>query len=99
MIPGEVVRIKFQEVFSPKSKPKPDKSLKSILQRVAQWRKIYLESGKKVTLEEAAVSVGVSRNTLDDYYFQIKLAEKYGYDFEKELEKPFQNLRKFVREN
>jgi hypothetical protein len=43
--------------------------------------------------------IGTSRNTLDDYYFQIKLAEKYGFNFQAELDKPFQNLRKFVKEN
>lgn len=41
--------------------------------------------------------IGISRNTLDDYYFQIKLAEKYGFNFQEQLEEPFQNLRKFVR--
>jgi hypothetical protein len=50
-------------------------------------------------LEEASNIIGISRNTLDDYYFQIKLAEKYGFNFQPELDKPFQNLRKFVKEN
>lgn len=70
-----------------------------MLQKVAQWRKIHLDSGKKVTLEEAASIIGISRNTLDDYYFQIKLAEKYGFDFQGQLDEPFQNLRKFVKSN
>lgn len=82
-----------------KIKPKTDKTIKFILQKVAQWRKIHMENQKKITLEEAANMVGVSRNTLDDYYFQIKLAEKYGFNFEKELDQPFMTLRKFVKEN
>jgi hypothetical protein len=43
--------------------------------------------------------LGISRSTLDDYYFHIKLAEKYGFNFQNELDKPFINLRKFVKEN
>ena len=34
-----------------------------------------------MTLEEAANIIGVPKSTLDDYYVQIKLAEKYGFDF------------------
>ena len=66
---------------------------------MAQWRKIHLDSGKKVTLEEAAGVVGIARNTLDDYYCLIKVAQKYGFDFQGQLEEPFGNLRKFVKAN
>jgi hypothetical protein len=57
-----------------KETTKIDKTVKFVLQKVAQWRKIHLDSKKKVTLEESASMVGILRNTLDDYYFQIKLA-------------------------
>lgn len=41
--------------------------------------------------------IGISRNTLDDYYFQIKLAEKYGFNFHEQLDEPFKAVRKFVK--
>lgn len=75
-----------------------NKNLKTILEKVAQWRKIHIESKKKITLEEAAKIIGISRNTLDDYYFVIKTAEKYGFNFQDNFDHPFQNLRKFVKE-
>lgn len=57
-----------------KPKIKTDKNIKFVLQKVAKWRKIHMDSQKKITLEESANMIGISRNTLDDYYFQIKLA-------------------------
>lgn len=63
-------------------KGKTDKTVKMVLQKVAQWRKIHMDSQKKVTLEEAANIMGIARNTLDDYYFQIRIAEKHGYNFQ-----------------
>lgn len=48
---------------------------------VAQWRKNYLSKQKKITLEEAAIEIGIPKNTLDDYYYFLKTAEKYGFDF------------------
>ena len=41
-----------------------------------------MDRQKKVTLEEAANIMGIARNTLDDYYFQIRIAEKHGYNFQ-----------------
>ena len=55
------------------------------------------EEGKKITLEQAAVVIGVPKSTLDDYFIHIKLAEKYGFDFEGNFQRPFQVVRKFVK--
>ena len=43
--------------------------------------------------------VGLCKNTLEDYFIQIKLAEKYKYNFEKNFSEPFKSLRKFVKQN
>lgn len=56
-----------------------------------------MDSQKKITLEQSANMIGISRNTLDDYYFQIKLAEKYGFNFHEQLDEPFKAVRKFVK--
>jgi hypothetical protein len=50
-VQGEILNIRFEEVVEEKAKAKADKTLKAILQKVAQWRKIHIESKKKVTLE------------------------------------------------
>lgn len=52
---------------------KGEKTVKEILQKVAEWRKIHNESNKKITLEQAASMVGLCKNTLEDYFIQIKL--------------------------
>ena len=40
-----------------------------------------MESQKKITLEQSASILGLCKNTLEDYFIQIKLAEKYKYSF------------------
>jgi hypothetical protein len=41
---------------------------------------------KKVSLQEAAKAVGVSKKSLDDYYYQLRLGEFYKFDFLNNLE-------------
>lgn len=78
---------------------KNDRTVKDILQIVAKWRNLQKANGKKATLEESASSLGIPRSTLDDYYVQIRLGEKYGFDFEAHFQHPFGVVRKFVKEN
>jgi hypothetical protein len=44
---------------------------------VKQWRNIHINSGgngmKKINLQEAAKAIGVSKKSLDDYYYQLRL--------------------------
>ena len=42
--------------------------------------------------------IEIPKRTLDDYYLQVRLAEKYGFDFEKNPHEGMGKLRKFVRE-
>lgn len=63
-----------------KKKRVNDRSIKEVLKKVAAWRKIHETQG--VTLEEAAKECGMAKKTLDDYYYQIRQAEIYGFDFE-----------------
>ena len=49
-----------------------------------QWREIHntIDRHKnKVSLQEAAKIVGISKKSLDDYFCQLRLAEEYGFDF------------------
>ena len=51
----------------------------------------------KVTLEEAAKIVGIPKNTLDDYFWQVKLASEYGFDFKNNLDETIGVMRRFVK--
>ena len=38
-------------------------------------------NGIKLNLQEAAEVLGISKKSLDDYYYQLRLGEKYDFDF------------------
>lgn len=45
-----------------------------------------IKSGlKKMSLADAAKSIGVSKKSLDDYYYQLRLGEFYCFDFANNL--------------
>lgn len=48
-----------------------------------------------ISLVESARMVGVSKKSLDDYYYQLRTAEKYGFDFMSYLNKKIGFLRNF----
>jgi len=48
-------------------------------------------------LDQAAQKVGISKKTLDDYLLQIRCGKKYGFDFNKHLEKRIGILRTYVK--
>jgi hypothetical protein len=52
---------------------------------------------KRLSLEDAATQVGVSKKSLDDYLSQIRLGRQYGYDFNKNKSQKVGELRTFVR--
>ena len=41
--------------------------------------------------------VGIPKNTLDDYFWQVKLASEYGFDFKNNLDETIGVLRRFVK--
>ena len=50
------------------------------------------------TLESAANKVGLAKKTLDDYYYQLRQAEYYGFDFQNHRDDKIGVLRKFVKQ-
>jgi hypothetical protein len=40
----------------------------------------------KINLQEAAKTIGIAKKSLDDYYSQLRLGEKYGFDFIKNID-------------
>lgn len=55
-------------------------------------------NGRKVNLQEAAEMIGISKKSLDDYYYQLRLGEKYDFDFKMYLNEKVGVLRTFIKE-
>ena len=69
-----------QNIFiNQKSKRSKERKIGYIIEKVFLWRKLYNgfidEKGNliKLTLEEAADKVGISKKSLDDYLIQLRL--------------------------
>ena len=55
------------------------------------------KSKEKINLQDAAKILGITKKSLDDYYSQLRLAEKYGFDFYGNIDKKIGVLRLFVK--
>ena len=70
-----------------KSKRAKERTIGEIIKKVFLWKKIYQgiidEKGnkKKITLQQAAEEVNLSKKSLDEYLNQILLGQKYGFNF------------------
>jgi hypothetical protein len=53
---------------------------------------------KKWSLEEAAIEVGITKKSLDDYLLQLRFGRKFGYDFEANKLSKVGELRQFVKQ-
>lgn len=69
---------------APKTK---ERTVGYIIEKVANWRRLYngyYDSNFKhhrMSLEDAATKVGVSKKSLDDYLAQLRAGRERGYDF------------------
>eukprot|EP00826_Nyctotherus_ovalis_P022000 TRINITY_DN171_c0_g2_i10.p1 TRINITY_DN171_c0_g2~~TRINITY_DN171_c0_g2_i10.p1 ORF type:complete len:238 (+),score=44.22 TRINITY_DN171_c0_g2_i10:453-1166(+) len=86
-------------------KRKPaERKIGYVIRKVMEWRRwcagVIDNNGLilKFSREEAADKVGLSKKSLDEYHWQIKIGEEYGFDFEKEKDKKFGVLRAFVKD-
>lgn len=76
---NEMIDENNQNVFiNANSKRSKERKIGYIIEKVYLWRKLYNgftdENGKfiKLTLEEAAEKVGISKKSLDDYLIQLR---------------------------
>lgn len=51
-----------------------------------------------MNLQEAAAMLGISKKSLDDYYYQLRLGEKYDFDFKRNLNEKVGVLRTFIKD-
>jgi hypothetical protein len=92
-----------QEVASESSSLKRERSKERVIFEVVEivkrWRELHLSrnSPRKVSLQEAAKLVGLPKKSLDDYYYQLRLGEKYGFDFKAHLFDRIGVLRTYLK--
>lgn len=74
-----------------------------IIEKVSKWRKLYngVQTAKgemiKVTLEEAANKIGISKKSLDDYLLQLRFGRKFGFNFQEHKDDKVGVLRAYVK--
>jgi hypothetical protein len=56
-----------------------ERNIREVIELVQKWRLHHSDppDGKRKTLQEAAKLVGVSKKSLDDYYYQLRVGEKH----------------------
>ena len=74
-----------------------EKRIGYIVKKVFEWKGLRRLSEQKMSLQDAAANVGLSKKTLDEYFNQIKEGKKYGFDFNKYKRDKVNVLRGFVK--
>ena len=88
-----------------KSKRAKERKIGDIIKKVYMWRKLYFgyvnESGQeiKLSLEEAAEKIGISKKSLDDYLIQLRIGKMFGFNFTEHKNDKVGILRAFVKKN
>jgi len=82
-----------------------ERKIGQIIDKVLQWRKLY--NGVKdntgnltrLSLDEAAKRVTISKKSLDDYLLQIRFGKKYGFNFNEHKDDKVGVLGAYVRQH
>ena len=78
-----------------------ERSIGFIIDKVTEWRRLYngfLDDNQEIermSLEQAAIKVGVSKKSLDDYLSQIRQGRLNGFDFNANKDEKVGKLRNF----
>ena len=87
------------------SKRAKERKIGDIIKKVYMWRKLYFgykdKEGNEIkfSLEEAAVKIGISKKSLDDYLIQLRIGKMYGFNFNEHKNDKVGILRAFVKKN
>jgi hypothetical protein len=86
-----------------KKKRTKERTISYVIEKVLQWRNLYKGTGldgkaaAKISLDDAAKKVGISKKSLDDYLLQLRAAKNFGFDFNANKDKKIGYLRSFVK--
>lgn len=101
-IDGENLNQKGKEDSENVFRRTKERKIEEVVKKVIQWRAIYNtpdENGKTYSLDEAAVKVGMSKKSLDDYLIQIRNARRFGFNFNEHKNEKIGVLRDFNKKN
>ena len=85
------------------SKKTKERKIGYIVEMLARWRKLYngdysyKNEPVRLTLDEAADYVGISKKSLDDYLMQIRFGRKFGFNFQNHSNNKVGLLRTYVK--
>ena len=88
-----------------KTRRAKERKIGSVVRKVYIWRKLYSgfqdEQGRtiKLTLEEAAKKVGISKKSLDDYLIQLRNGRNLGFNFNEHQNDKIGVLRSYVKKH
>lgn len=88
------------DTSSAKKERSKERTIAEVIEIVREWRELHLKpkNRKRLNLQEAAEVVGISKKSLDDYYYQLRLGEKYDFDFKSHLMDRIGVLRTYIKE-
>jgi hypothetical protein len=81
-----------------------EKKIGFIIEKVARWRNLYngvVVRGEtlRMTLDEAALHVGISKKSLDDYLLQLRFGRRFGFNFNEHRHDRVGLLRTYVKQS
>lgn len=88
-----------------KVKRTKERRIGEVVEKVSLWRRLYNgfsdHQGNiiKLTLEDAAQRVGVSKKSLDDYLLHIRSGRRFGFNFNEHSNDNFGVLRAFIKKS
>ena len=91
--------------FGTKTRRAKERKIGSVVKKVYMWRRLYTgfkdDQGRtiKLTLEEAAKKVGISKKSLDDYLIQLRNGRSLGFNFNEHQNDKIGVLRSFIKKN
>jgi hypothetical protein len=93
--------LEVKEPSCPSARKSGERTISEVRQYLDQKNQIYRnlsQSGQNCTLQQAADLIGLPKKTLDDYDRHMRMAEAYGFDFERNRHMGMGVLRNFVKQ-
>lgn len=100
---AEVVGEKKAKICNKKRHRTKERKIGQVIDQVGVWRRYYNGytdyHGKvvKLSLDEAALKVGIPKKSLDDYFLQLRLGKTYGFNFNEHKDENVGVLRAFIK--